>query len=52
MRLKGMRFVDSLNCSINVIEPVRLGEDSKAGDSAAVMPARVKVTDCTADAGA
>ncbi len=52
MSVKGIGFVDSLNESSSEIDPALLGELSNAGVSAVVMPERVNVIDCTADAGA
>ena len=47
-----MGLVLSEKLSSSVIDPGEPGEVSNAGDRLAVMPARLKVTDDTAAAGA
>src|ERR1051325_2735938 len=52
LSVKGIGLVDSLNVSRREIEPAVEGENSEGGGRLAVRPARVNVTDETADAGA
>ena len=49
--VNGMRLVDSWNVSRSEIAPLLAGANSETGDKFAVIPARVKLTALTADAG-
>ena len=50
--VNGIRLVPSEKVSRRVMVPALDGLDSNAGVSGAVMPPRVKVTDCTEAVGA